>query len=226
MLLLFDIDGTLVGRMPPVHRQAICAGMRAVYGVHTIPEGLGQTAGMTDTAIVTRALLLDGVSPETIRAGLSEFYAVAAREYERIVPTDLSAHVLPHVAEVLDALRTRQTPMGLVTGNVERIAWAKLGAASIARDFRCGAFGDEAEDRNALPPIAAQRASEVFGRAFAPEEVYIIGDTPHDIACGAASGYRTVGVATGPAHDLDALRACGPDYVIEDMRGLHEVLGL
>lgn len=224
MLLLFDIDGTLLAGMPPVHREAICEAMRAVYGVNADPDKLGQTAGMTDTAIVTRSLQLAGLAPETIAAGLPTFYAEASRAYERIVPDDLSAYVIPHVAEALEALRARQAPLGLVTGNIERIAWVKLAAAGIAHEFTCGAFGDEAADRNALPPHAVERAQRVFERTFPRPEVYVIGDTPHDIACGAAWGYRTVGVATGHAHSLEALRACGPDYVIADMRGLVPIL--
>lgn len=225
MLLLFDIDGTLLAGMPPVHREALCEGIRAVYGVDANPDDLGRTAGMTDTAIVTRSLLLAGVAGATIAAGLPDLYAASARAYERIVPSDLSPYVIPHVAEALEALRERRVPMGLVTGNVERIAWVKLAAAGIADAFQCGAFGDEAEDRNALPPHAVARAREVFGRPFAPEKVYVIGDTEHDVACGAAWGYRTVGVATGHPLSQEALRACGPDYFLADMRGLVPILG-
>jgi phosphoglycolate phosphatase-like HAD superfamily hydrolase len=50
--------------------------------------------------------------------------------------------------------------------------------------------------------------------------VYVVGDTPADIACGAASGMRTVGVATGPDHSFEHLRACSPEYLFEDLRGL------
>ncbi len=32
-LLLFDIDGTLLGGMPPAHRQAICEAVRQVFDV-------------------------------------------------------------------------------------------------------------------------------------------------------------------------------------------------
>jgi phosphoglycolate phosphatase-like HAD superfamily hydrolase len=95
----------------------------------------------------------------------------------------------------------------------------------LAAPFECGAFGDEAEARDDLPPLALMRARDRHARAFVPEETYVIGDTPADIACGAASGLRTIGVATGPEHDLEALRACGPDYVISDLSEL-EHLGI
>ena len=44
----------------------------------------------------------------------------------------------------------------------------------------------------------------------------MVGDTPLDVACAAASGARSVAVATG-GYDADALRAAGADVVFEDL---------
>ncbi len=220
MLFLFDIDGTLLRRMPPAHRQAICDAAEAVYGVRLSADALGQTAGMTDTAIARRVLRAAGVLDTDAEAGLPAFFAAAAAAYERHVPDDLRPYHTPHAVEALTWLRERGAALGLVTGNVERIAWTKLRAAGLDGYFGCGAFGDEAEAREALPPLALGRARAVFGRDFPPARVYIVGDTPADVACGVAAGMRTVGVATGPVHSLDELRACGADHAFADLRGL------
>lgn len=220
MLFLFDIDGTLLRRMPPAHRQAICDAAEAVYGVRLTADALGQTAGMTDTAIARRVLRAAGVADADAEMGLPSFFAVAAAAYERHVPADLRPYHTPHAVEALTWLRERGAALGLVTGNVERIAWTKLRAARLDGYFGCGAFGDEAEAREALPPLALGRARAVFGRDFALEWVYVVGDTPADVACGVAAGMRTVGVATGPVHALDDLRASGADYAFADLRGL------
>jgi phosphoglycolate phosphatase-like HAD superfamily hydrolase len=223
MLFLFDIDGTLLRRMPPAHRQAICDAALAVYDVEMVAADMGSTAGMTDTAIARRALLRRGLAPDVIDAGLPDFFAAATEAYSRHVPTDLRAYHTPHAEETLVWLAARGASLGLVTGNIERIAWIKLEAAGLASHFHCGGFGDEAEAREMLPPLALSRARAVFGRDFAPSEVYIIGDTPADIACGAHTGLRTVGVATGPEHSFEHLRACSPDYLFEDLRGLYSL---
>jgi phosphoglycolate phosphatase len=220
MLFLFDIDGTLVRRMPPAHRQALCDAAHDVFGVALGPDGLGQTAGMTDTAIARRALLAMGVSERAFADGLPAFFAAAADSYERNVPTDLRSYLTPHARESLEWLSETGAALGLVTGNIQRVAWTKLRAAGLNSFFGCGAFGDEAEAREALPPLAVARARAAFGRDFAAASTFIVGDTPADIACGAASSLRTIAVATGPIHDLDALRACGPDYALEDLRAL------
>src|SRR5262245_29970553 len=86
MLLLFDIDGTLLRRMPPAHRQALCDAALEVFGARIAPGEMGLTAGMTDTAIARRMLLGAGVPEHEIVAGLARFHAVAAEAYRRLVP--------------------------------------------------------------------------------------------------------------------------------------------
>jgi phosphoglycolate phosphatase len=220
MLFLFDIDGTLLRGMPPAHRQAICDAAREVYEVRLEPGDLGTTAGMTDTAIIVRALRAAGMDDTDISAGLPAFFAAAGAAYERHVPADLRPFHTPHAEATLVWLADRGAALGLVTGNVERIAWIKLRAAGMAEYFACGGFGDEAEAREELPPLALARAQARFGREFPPERVYVVGDTPADVACGAACGLRTVGIATGSIHSLDQLRASGADYAFADLGGL------
>ncbi len=229
-LFLFDIDGTLLRGAPPIHRQALCAAARAVYCVSISPVDLGHTAGMTDSAIARRALRAAGLPDGAITRRLPSFFTVAAEVYEQTVPSDLSAYLTPHAVEALDWLAGHGAALGLVTGNIQRIAWAKLGAAGLVERFRMasaqgplpwiGAFGDEAEDRDALPPLALARAELALGSGRAAEKTWIVGDTAADIACGLASGIGVIAVATGHAHTLDALRACNPTHAIADLTEL------
>jgi phosphoglycolate phosphatase-like HAD superfamily hydrolase len=223
MLFLFDIDGTLLAGMPPAHRMALCDAAEIVYGVSLEPIHLGKTAGLTDSVIARRMLAAAGVGPDALAAGMPAFYEAAAVAYERHVPDDLRPYRTPHAAESLDWLRAHGVRLGLVTGNIQRLAWRKLAAAELDEYFSIGAFGDEAESRDDLPPLALTRAEQRFSVRFVPEAVYVIGDTPADIACGAASRFRTVAVATGPEHSLDDLRACQPDYAFPDLTHLYEI---
>jgi phosphoglycolate phosphatase-like HAD superfamily hydrolase len=223
MLFLFDIDGTLLAGMPPAHRQALCDAARFVYGVNLEPIHLGKTAGMTDSVIARRMLLAAGVPSERLTSGLPAFYEAAADAYERHVPDDLRTYRTPHATESRDWLRERNVRLGLVTGNIQRLAWRKLSAAGLDDYFAFGAFGDEAESRDELPPLALSRAEALYQRRYEPCEVYVIGDTPADIACGAASRFRTVAVATGPEHALNDLLACQPNFAIPDLSHLYEL---
>ncbi|HZC07339.1 MAG TPA: HAD family hydrolase [Ktedonobacterales bacterium] len=241
-LVLFDIDGTLMRGAPPVHRQALCEAASVVFGVRLVPAEFGQTAGMTDSAIARRELRSVGVSDEAITQGLAAFCVAAADAYERLAPDDLRAYHTPHASATLDWLLARNVTLGLVTGNIERIAWRKLSAAGLAERFAqrsvspgapdtgavsipwIGGFGDQAEDRAALPPLALARATRLLEMAPQPRDTWVVGDTPADISCGVAHGLRAIAVATGPVHSLDDLRACGPDAALRDLSELPETI--
>jgi phosphoglycolate phosphatase-like HAD superfamily hydrolase len=211
LLLLWDIDGTLLLRASTEHAQALHRAIRRVYG--PIPEAHVEAAGRTDTAIARSILTLGGVSAERIDERLGNLRAAAVEEYSRLVPDDLSDRLAPHVAEVLDELSQRDDiRLGLVTGNLEPIARMKLRAAGIGHHFAAGmgGFGSDSEDRADLPGIARARAGN-----HPRERTVVIGDTPRDIACARADGVRVVAVTTGP-FDAEALR--GADGVARDAR--------
>ncbi|MGO8946461.1 MAG: HAD family hydrolase [Ktedonobacterales bacterium] len=221
MLFLFDIDGTLLRGMPPLHRMALCDAALRVYDARLTPTELGQTAGMTDRLIISRSLRLTGISEATINANLSLFWREAAAAYEeRLAVLDLRPYHTPYAQSTLDWLRAAGAFLGLVTGNMQSIAWAKLDAAQLSEYFIAGGFGDEAEERERLPPLALARMEEGCSRSFHSEPIFVIGDTPDDVRCGAACGLSTIAVATGPTHAREELQAAGANYVIDDLSEL------
>jgi phosphoglycolate phosphatase-like HAD superfamily hydrolase len=213
MLLLFDIDGTLLLKATAEHRDAIHAAVRDIHGVD-VPDAQVEAAGRTDLAIARSILELAGLDPARIEERAEELAAAAVAHYERLVPADLVAHVAPGVPEVLDELATRgDATIALLTGNLEAIARAKLAAAGIGGYFAPGqgAFGSDHEDREALPDVARRRAG-TGGAPYPREYTVVIGDTPRDIACARAGGVHVVAIATGP-FPADALRDA--DVVVE-----------
>jgi phosphoglycolate phosphatase-like HAD superfamily hydrolase len=114
---------------------------------------------------------------------------------------------------------------GLLTGNMRRGAQVKLSHHGLWEFFGFGAFADDSEHRNELGPHAVRRALECHGIDFAPGRVWVIGDTPHDIACGKIIGARTLAVATGGA-TLDQLRAHKPTAALETLADTEAVLRL
>jgi phosphoglycolate phosphatase len=131
---------------------------------------------------------------------------------------------MPGVRPLLDVLdRCADVYLALLTGNYEEAARIKLEYFDLWRYFRCGAFGDDAEDRNGLLPKAMAVIRGCGGPEVAPVEIVVVGDTPLDVACAAASGARSLAVATG-GYDVDALRAAGADVVMQDLTDTLEVL--
>ena len=220
MLVLFDIDGTLLLRAAQAHARAIHEALREVYGVAASP-GRVEAAGRTDLDIARALALLAGVDAERFDAGARDLRVAATAAYARLVPRDLSAHVAPGVPGVLEALDGRDdVRLSLVTGNLEPIARLKLRAAGIGGFFAAGqgGFGSDAEDRAELPGIARRRAGD--GAPYPRERTVLVGDTPRDIACARADGVRAVAVATGP---YGAQELAAADAVARDA---HELLAL
>ena len=215
MLLLFDIDGTLLLRANTAHRAAIGEALRTVHGVADPGDGAMEVAGRTDRDIARGLLLGAGVSASEIDEHADDVQVAACEAYGRLCPADLSATVAPGMAELLERLAARDdTVLSLVTGNYEAIAHTKLAAAGIGRHFPRGqgGFGSDHEDRSMLPAIARRRAGDgAGGEPWPRERTLLIGDTPRDIACARADGIRVTAIATGPhrAADLAAAMRTG-----------------
>ena len=124
---------------------------------------------------------------------------------------------MPGIQALLDDLQARDgVYLGLLTGNFEAGARIKLEYFDLWRYFQCGAFGDDAADRNALVPFAVSRARECGVPDLAPHDILVVGDTPHDIACARAVGATPVAVATG-MFTTEQLRDSGAGIVFRDL---------
>jgi phosphoglycolate phosphatase-like HAD superfamily hydrolase len=197
LLLLWDIDGTLLQRASLEHAQAMRAALAQVHGSLELDGRQVEAAGRTDAAIARDLLIAAGHASEAIDSRAHDVIAACCALYDELCPADLSPRLAPGVAEALAALGGRPDAFrfSLVTGNFERIARLKLARAGIGHWFPegQGAFGSDAEDRALLPPLARERAG-----GWPRERTVVIGDTPRDIACARADGLRVVAVATGP----------------------------
>jgi phosphoglycolate phosphatase len=220
VLVLFDIDGTLLTGATREHSQALDAAIQEVH--HLDPAGVRSQiapAGRTDGEIA-RLILLDlGVSARRIDELSAEVREACCRVYAQICPPDLRAHVVPGIADLVRWLGERpNVTLGLVTGNYEPIGRLKLRLAGLGQWFASapGAFGSDSEDRAALPAIARRRAGHT-PRA----QAVVIGDTPRDIACARADGLRCLAVTSGQ-YGADELSAA--DAVARNATELRELL--
>ena len=216
MLLLFDIDGTLLLEATAAHVQAVHEAIREVYGVADPAATKVEASGRTDFEIARNICLLNGVTAERFDRGREDFRIACVAVYARLAPDDLSDRVAPGVTDVLEALTLRDgVRLGILTGNLEPIAHLKLRRAHLTRFFEpwVGGFGSDHEDRTELPAIARRRAG-----GYPRKDTVVIGDTPRDIACARADGVRCVAVATGPYGPDDLAKA---DVVL---RSAHELL--
>jgi phosphoglycolate phosphatase-like HAD superfamily hydrolase len=211
-LVLWDIDGTILqsGR---AGMKALQAALQEVFGLSGSFEGI-EFAGRTDPWIIRQIFARFGIDQTSENVGRYVECYVAA------LPGILGqsgTRILPGVAEILSlAARRPHVAQGLLTGNLRRGAQAKLGFHGLWDYFPIGAFADDSEVRNELGPHALRRARGHWGHDFPGERTWVVGDTPHDIACARAFGARALAVATGGSK-LSELAGHNPDAVFESL---------
>jgi phosphoglycolate phosphatase-like HAD superfamily hydrolase len=203
--LFWDLDGTLL-TTARAGVFALEAALRDVAGVeHDLQELV--TSGLTDAEVAAAALEAAGLDSDEERV------VAFLRAYERHLPECLHrrrGHVLPGVRELLEDLQGRHDVRSfLLTGNTPAGASAKLAHYGLDRFFPdgAGAFC-----------LGPGRRVEIAHRAAALTDgadiLYVIGDTPQDIACGKAIHARTIAVATG-SYAADDLRRHEPWLVLD-----------
>lgn len=217
-LILWDIDMTLVNT-GAAGQHALIRATIDWFGGDGDLSGV-EVAGRTDRAIAHQILEKFGqpVTDENVDSFLDRYVALLPEELPK-----RNGRVLPGVRELLEDLASQpDKTLGLLTGNLERGAQLKLAHYDLWRFFPFGAFADDDHDRNKLGPCAVRRAMEHAGFDFRPDQVDVVGDTGHDIACGKAFGARTIAVATG-SWSRERLADFQPDFLFDDLSNVGEV---
>ncbi len=215
-LVLFDIDGTLVRRAGPHHRQALVDAVRQVTGLETSTDHI-PVHGMLDPDILSRMMQDAGASQAAVKRAMPEIIRHAQRIYVSSVP-NLQRKTCPGVRHLLRRLAKEGVVLGLVTGNLTRIGWRKLERAGLKEYFRFGSFGEMAKDRTGLARLAIRRA-RAEGWIAKDALIALVGDAPSDIKAAQGNGIISIAVHTGIS-TREELRGYGPDFLLEDLRGL------
>jgi phosphoglycolate phosphatase-like HAD superfamily hydrolase len=223
-LVLFDIDGTLLtsGEAGAAAMQLTCA---ELYGV---PDGLAgiSMSGKTDPIIFQEIIVR-----HRLAGGEGAYEAFHQRYLEHLQRTLNEPHrprrLLPGIPHLLDVLAAESDIiLGLLTGNPALAAKMKLELFGIWHYFRVGAYGgSDAVERHDLVPIAQSRTRAELGHDIPAQRIFIIGDTPYDIACAQAHHACAVAVATG-RFTRGELQAHRPDYCLDDLSDIPAMLYL
>lgn len=214
MLILFDIDGTLLLTRNAGARAMTDAG-RAMFGDHFTLDGIA-ISGRLDPLIWFDAARAAGLDDPM--AHHDRFRATYGEQLRRRLAEKPTAVLLPGVRELIDALTNNGRPtLGLLTGNYPETGRLKIESAGLDPDiFTITAWGCDGAHRRDLPGIALDLYQQRHGRTLDGGQVVIIGDTPHDVDCAQHHGCRCIAVATG-RYSVDELAECNPDLVVENL---------
>ena len=202
--------------------RAMSLAFQEIFGVRDGLSGISM-AGRTDAWILADALTAHNISsdPEKLVRFRDAYLRHLTIELDK---PGARKGLMPGVRELLDVLHGRDDVyVALLTGNYEEGARIKLEYFDLWRYFPCGAFGDDAPQRDGLVSKALERIAASGGPSFSAADAVVIGDTPLDVACAAFCGARSIAVATG-SHSVEELRAAGADVVMQDLSNTHEVV--
>jgi phosphoglycolate phosphatase-like HAD superfamily hydrolase len=227
-LVLWDIDGTLV-RAGQLGADVFASAVEHAVGRHPGDHGV-LMGGKTDPQIALEILAGMGIDG---REGGGHLPLVLDRlEAELADAVELmreKGRVLPGVLEVLAALHAEHlgVAQSVLTGNTAANAATKVAAFGLDRwlDLEVGAYGSDNSDRLTLVPVALQRAADLRGWALAPGQVWVVGDTRHDLACARAGGARCLLVGTGFT-PIEELRSLAAEAVLDDLSDVDAVVRL
>jgi len=220
-LLLFDVDLTLINS-GGAGRKAMMRAFEELFGGS---NGLKKVsfAGRTDVAIFKDGLKQRGVewSPDKETQFKERYLAYLKTEIEK---PNSSKHIEPGIPELLSQLHAQEeVTLALLTGNWRQGAQIKLEHFELFHFFRFGAFADDSEFREKLPGIAYERFRRIFDKEIPPHDVYVIGDTPRDVACARPFGAKSIAVATG-LFSFNELKEARPNHVFRDFSNPQEFI--
>lgn len=225
-LVLWDVDGTLL-RAGDIGAAVFDHAVESVVGRRP-PERI-RMSGKTDPLIVREYLALMGLeqTSELVQAILDRLVEALAGAAEAGVLHQGGA-ACPGVADVLGGLAAAGgVVQTLLTGNLYANAVVKVTAYGLDKwlDLDIGAYGSDSEDRNRLVPVALHRLEQDRRVRLAPRDVWVVGDTPRDLACARAAGARCLLVATG-RYTYSELAGLGADATLEDLADTAAVVDL
>ncbi len=212
VVVLFDVDETLVHTGGSGARSWKVA-FEKLYG---IPADIGEhsSAGETDPQ-VARATFRAVIGRDPTDVELDHLYVQYLRHLADDIPVSTGYRMLPGADRCLADLGEAGVLLGLVSGAMEGAARTKLIPADLNRYFIFGAYGSDSPDRVELTDIAIEKAARLHAD-LTPAQVFVVGDTPHDVEATRAAGAVSVGVASGH-YSADELAEAGADHVLASL---------
>ncbi len=221
--VLFDIDGTILN-CNSAGRASLIQATKEVFGTIGRMEKL-DFQGKTDPVILNESLHMMGFSEEDIR---DKTDLLKQKYFDHLSENihNFEVIVFPGIIDLLKKLSSMDgIALGLLTGNFTESAKIKLSRYDLNRYFRFGAFGDDAPIRNLLPEVAKKRMDELFSTDISFRDIFIVGDTIHDVRCARHAGAVSIAVGTGWG-DTALLMNENPDYYFENLENYNEFIKL
>lgn len=208
--LLFDLDGTLVDTLDD-----LTAALNVALSAH-------------GCAIVSRACVRRWVGD-----GAAELCRRAAPDADDARRTSVlsaflqayregclnATELYPGVRDVLIRLHRAGVPMAVLSNKPHEFT-LRVVAALCPSEWFVAVRGVINESQRKPSPVLALRLAEELSRP--PSKIFLIGDSPGDVATARAAGMRPVAVTWG-FRDRDALQDARPEWIVDRPEQLLEI---
>lgn len=225
--VLLDIDGTMVLEDTEFRKTSLDSftyGFKEVYHADATVYEIDYN-GKTDRRIIREVLEHRGFGNDEINLHLDEMFREVTNYVSvKYAGIDPEGCLIDGAKACLDELSgSGDCILGIVTGNTGGIAKLKLKKLGICDYFEVGAFGDSTEQRSELVESCISQAERKYGISLDRNAVYVVGDTPFDIACAKQSGTISVAVPTGK-YSKEQLLKHSPAHIVDNLRELPSLI--
>lgn len=214
-LILFDVDGVLIKEGTFINRYSVA--IKKVFNVSVDIKRI-TTSGKTDTLILLELAQSVGISESEVKRHINKLRN-SAIEYVKKHIYKTKIYTKDGVKSLLNELKNKGYLLGLVTGNLKKIAKIKLEKINLYQFFDLGGFGDTLIPRNKIIKEVIEKAK------ISKNNVFYFGDSPLDVMAGKDVGIKTIAVATGNYSTKD-LQKLNPDFVFENLSNLKKILSV
>ncbi len=200
-LLLFDIDGTLLSA-GGCGKIAIDRTFKEIFSVsgawaNTFPDGKTDLLIFNEIAERCIGRKLKNDEWETLSNLYAQYFEEESEKPGYFKTTPGARNLLEKLADL------PQIHLSVATGNIEKVSWIKLHKANLHSFFKCGGFGSNHINRTGILNDAIASSESHFGHQYSKKNVFVIGDTRHDVIAAHALELRSIGVDTGSTGGRD-----------------------
>ncbi len=204
--VVFDLDGTLLDSSADIHASLVYA-LRSCGADHPTLDQLRPWIGRPLDEVF--AVFAPDADPIALTSAYREHFLS-----EGIAAT----RPFPGAEALLEGLRDQGWALAVATTKSTEGARRTLELLGLLDRF------DHVQGTDGFPckpaPHVVQHALIGLGLHDAdPSASWMVGDTVHDVAAGAAAGLRTAAVTHG-AHEREQLLGCAADLVVDDLTTL------
>lgn len=204
--ILFDLDGTLLNTNE-LNFQSFEYALDTVLHTTVSRDILTQTFGKPLQSIMQE---LGGPQWQELRQAFLDY----AHSHEELIS------LCPGAAEALVQLQALHIRMALVTSRLRQSALHDLELFQLTPYFDTFITPESTIHHKPHPEPAQKAALEL---KLLPGQTIFVGDSNHDLQCGKEAGCLTAAVDYSLL-DPVLLRQCQPDYHIEDLTQLIEII--